>query len=259
MTRVYVTWFLKGLDLRSDTVVIVDVLRFSTTVSIALQIGFKSIYVFPKLSDAVNYAKTKKIPLLAEVNGIKPSEAEMDNSPSDIMQKGWEYLSKGIDELVIRTSAGGVLTSEAAQKKFDKILIASITNAKSVAEFLFNSRSRIINIICAGIGLEKFAIEDLIGAGALVHEMLRIGMDIELNSEAIAALKMFQLAENRLQDFMKLSESGKIVESVGHYSDIEIASMLNISRAIPYAEPLKDFKGAIIRNAVLKHNTNLDT
>ena len=48
------TWFLKGLDLRSDTVVIVDVPRFSTTVSIALQIGFKSIYVFPKLSDAVN-------------------------------------------------------------------------------------------------------------------------------------------------------------------------------------------------------------
>jgi len=247
MLRVHVTWFVKGLDVEADALAIVDVLRFSTTVSMALEMGFKTIYVFPGLGDAICFARAKKIPLLAEVGGIKPSEADMDNSPSDIAQRGWTYLSRGVDKLVIRTSAGGVLTCKAVQKELDSVFVASTVNARGVAEALISGGYRVINIVCAGVGLERFAIEDFIGAGALIHEILKVNGNVELSPVAVAALNVFRSAVARLQDFMRLSESGKIVSSTGHRSDIEIASMLNISRAIPCAKPLQDAGGAIIR------------
>ena len=114
----------------------IDVLRFSTTVAVALSLGFKSIYVFSELSDAVSFARSRGLPLSAKVHGVKPQEADLDNSPSEIVKHGPTYLGRGVSELVIRTSSGAVAVVEAIKQRYRHVYISSTVNARSVAEVL---------------------------------------------------------------------------------------------------------------------------
>ncbi len=95
----------------------IEVLRFLTTVTVALSLGFKHIYAFSELSEAVNFAKSRKLPLLAEVRGVKPPEA-VNNLPSDLMRCWVTYLKRGISKLVIRTSSRAAIVSNAVRRGF---------------------------------------------------------------------------------------------------------------------------------------------
>jgi phosphosulfolactate phosphohydrolase-like enzyme len=233
MTIVHVTWFKEGLDKEADAVVIIDVLRFSTTVAVALSLGFKNIYVFSELSDAVNFARLRGLPLLAEVRGIKPKEADLDNSPSDLMKYGPAYLERGINELVIRTSSGGVAVVEVIKQGYRHVYISSTVNARSVAEVLLRKGYKNINIVCAGLDLSKFALEDYVGAGALIDELVNLKPDIVLEDEELAALHVYRSARKTLPELFSKSRSGKRVISTGHYEDIVVASKVNSINVVP--------------------------
>ncbi|MEM0014228.1 MAG: 2-phosphosulfolactate phosphatase [Zestosphaera sp.] len=246
MVIVRVTWFREGLGEEADAVVVVDVLRFSTTVAVALSLGFKHIYAFSELSDAINFARLRKLPLLAEVHGLKPQEADLDNSPSELMRHGATYLKRGINELVIRTTSGAAILSEAARRGFKNIFISSTVNARSVAEALLSKGYSTINIVCGGLDLSKFAIEDYVGAGALIEELTSLEPRVVLEDEGLAALHMYRSARESLLELFSRGRSGKIVTSTGHYEDIVVASGVNSLNIVPQATPLNQPGGALI-------------
>lgn len=221
----------------------IDVLRFSTTVAVALSLGFKSIYVFSELSDAVSFARSRGLPLSAEVHGVKPQEADLDNSPSEIVKHGPTYLGRGVSELVIRTSSGAVAVVEAIKQGYRHVYISSTVNARSVAEVLLRKGYRNINVVCAGLELSKFSVEDYVGAGALIDELVSLEPGIVLEDEELAALHTYRSARNTLPELFSKSRSGKIVTSTGHYEDIVMASKVNSFNVVPRATPLGCRKG----------------
>lgn len=248
MTVVRVTWFKEGLDKEADAVVVIDVLRFSTTVAVALSLGFKHVYAFSELIDALNFARLRGLPVLAEVHGIKPQEAELDNSPSELMRRGTTYLERGINELVIRTTSGATIVDTAVRQGFRHIYISSTVNARAVAKTLLKEGYSNINIVCGGLDLSKFAVEDYVGAGALIDELTSLEPGIALEDEELAALHAYRSARETLLELLSKSRSGKIVSSTGHYEDIAIASKVNSFNVVPQATPLGWLSGALVKS-----------
>jgi len=229
---IWISWFDQGLKEDSDAYVIIDVLRFSTTVNVALILGFEKIYAFSDLNKAIEFAKKNKLPLMAKEDDEKPKEAEFNNSPSEIIKYAKNYLEKGIKEVAIKTNSGSVLASKAIDKN-KEVLIGSLLNAQTIANYLISKDYMIVNLICSGVKLRRFSIEDFLAAGAIVDSILEFHKDLSFKDEVLAALLLFRSYKNNLLEVLEKSETGKKLISSGFGEDLEIASRVNSTNVIP--------------------------
>ena len=218
-------------DTSADAYVVIDVLRFSTTVAAALASGFREIHVFSELSEAVKFARENKALLVAEVEGVKPKDADLDNSPTAII----DYVKKygvGSGKLAIRTTSGALIVSEAISLGLGNVLVGSLVNARFVAEALEELRPSSINIVCAGFRRAKFAIEDFLGAGAIICELAGI-TEVNLFDEAMAALHTYLSLRDDLLGAIRSGRSGRFLCSTGRDRDVVFASKVNTVNAVP--------------------------
>jgi len=77
-------------------------------------------------------------------------------------------------------------------------------------------------------GTIRFAIEDYLGAGALLSELKG-----DFSTDAIAAKKIFKSIRPELNDIISGSLSGRELIEKGFPEDIEIALELNAGRSVP--------------------------
>ncbi len=202
----------------SDVVIIVDILSFSTAVEIATNNG---AIIFPyrwKDSSAVDYAKSIK----AELATNRTSTTGYSLSP-----KSLTTISTGT-KLVLPSPNGSSLTL-----LFGKIptLAGCLRNCEAVARFAQKYGSKIA-VIPAGEKWEngslRFALEDLIGAGAILSYLSG-----GLSPEAEAAVAVFHSFKNDLLNGLKKCSSGKELIARGFESDVELAAAINVSDCVP--------------------------
>lgn len=230
-----VSWYVNGLrSFNAESYVVVDVLRFSTLVVTALAVGFKEIYVFSDLDKAVEFRDRVRSPLAAEVDGIKPDVADLDNSPTGVI----EYVSKygiGNGKLVIRTTSGALIVSEAIKLGLRNVFIGSLVNARAIARVINELKFKSVNIVCAGYRRSDFSIEDFLGAGAIIYELSTLTSDLDLTDEAIAALHTFKsvINDNVLLDVIKSGRGGSFLWRTGRERDVVFASNLNKFDVVP--------------------------
>lgn len=234
--NVSVTWFINGLkEVKADAYIVVDVLRFSTTVTVALNSGFSRVYVFADLDRAIEYSRRIKAPLVAEVEGVKPADADLDNSPTAIL----EWVSKygvGSGELVIRTTSGALIIDEAIKLGLSNVFVGSILNAKAVAETLVKLKISSANIVCAGYRRSHFSIEDFLGAGAITYELNNlVGGKLRMDDGALAASRLFEyvVSSDKLLETIRLGHHGSFLWNTGRSKDVELACMLNNLNVVP--------------------------
>jgi phosphosulfolactate phosphohydrolase-like enzyme len=215
-------------------------------VAVALSLGFRRIYAIPDLNEAINFARSRGLPLLAEVYGLKAYGADLDNSPSEVLNYGKKYLENGIYELVIRTESGVPLLTEAVNAGFKEVLLGSTVNAKSIANYILSKGYDKINIICAGFALRYFTIEDFIAAGAIVDELSNLEPHVILDDEGLSALYLYRSSRDSLLQLFINGRSGKLLSRTGHFDDLVLASRVNSVEVIPQATALKEKEGALI-------------
>ena len=107
-----------------------------------------------------------------------------------------------------------------------------LRNARAVA-VRAQALGQQIGVIAAGErwkkdGLLRPAIEDLIGAGAIIAELAG-----RRSPEAETAVAAFQNAESDLLDVLSRCGSGKELIGRGFAEDVRLASELNVSDAAP--------------------------
>ncbi|MEM4752182.1 MAG: 2-phosphosulfolactate phosphatase [Sulfolobales archaeon] len=232
--RVDISWFVSGLrSVKADAYVVVDVLRFSTLVVTALSKGIEEIYVFADLKEAAEFSKYLKAPLAAEVDGIKPDLADLDNSPTGIA----DYVALqglGSGKLVVRTTSGALLVSEAIKLGLKDVFIGSLVNAASIANILSSLKPSSVNIVCAGYRRRQFAIEDFLGAGAITYELSKL-TDLSLGDEAIAATYAYEsvASKGKLLDVIKSGRGGNFLWNTGRDRDVVFASKVNTVDVVP--------------------------
>lgn len=149
-------------------IVIVDVLRASTTIVSALSKGFK-IYPVQTTDEAFILASALKNPLLVgELGGNVPFGFDMTNSPVEITK------SNDTERPIIFVSSSG---SQLMRNSIgaDAIYISSFRNFSAVAEYTSTRHERIA-IIGAGTR-GQFRREDLMGCAWLGEKLQKRGFE----------------------------------------------------------------------------------
>jgi len=207
----------KKASIRGDVIIIVDVLRASSTIVTALANGAKHIRPVSSLEECIGEVTA------GERGGHKPSDFNVDNSPLSFLENRFS------NKEIVLTTTNGTECINAANSALDSIvLIGSILNAQSVAEsalLLAKNHKRNITIICAG-RKKKMATEDLIGASEIASAIP--------SAPIIGKIAAIQ-SDDLVKDFLE-SDTGKNLESLGKTADILFCAEKNRYAITPICE-----------------------
>jgi len=203
----------------SDVVIIVDVLSFSTSVDIAVGRG---AVVFPyrgRGDAALAYDRS----VGAELAGRRHSGTRYSLAPSSLLK-----ITPGV-RIVLPSPNGSTLSLAAGSTS---VLAGCLRNARAVA-MVARAYGPKIAIVPAG---ERWsgdhslrpALEDLIGAGALIDHLPG-----RRSPEAMAAWAAYREAEPDLDGRLRDCSSGRELIGQGFEADLALAAQLNVSDAVP--------------------------
>jgi 2-phosphosulfolactate phosphatase len=225
------------LVLKDKNIVIVDVLRATSTMLVALVNGAKEIIPAENVNTAARIAKgTGKSGLLCGERAGKVIEGfDLGNSP-------FEYTKEVIENksLVFSTTNGTVSMHKARYSS--NCVLASFLNISVVAEYL-NVLDADFTIICSG-KLNNFCLEDFVYAGALISKLFKLGKNksrYEISDTEIAAKTISKslaysssvLNKEKIVEMLNFSEHGIYLKSLGFGNDLEFCSEIDSYPFIP--------------------------
>ncbi|MGA2117307.1 MAG: 2-phosphosulfolactate phosphatase [Bryobacteraceae bacterium] len=214
-------WGLHGLRSvgpGSDAIVVVDVLSFSTAVDIAVSNGASVLPYRWKDETAAQFAQAKRALLAAD--RCRPGAYSLSPASLQSIAAGTALVLPSPNGSTLCLGTKGVPT-----------FTACLRNASAVARRVSKFASRIA-LIPAG---ERWsddtlrpALEDLIGAGAVLSELNgRLSPEAEL---AVAAFKRFR---RNLHEAVSRCGSGAELIERGFARDVEIATEYAASSSVP--------------------------
>ncbi|WP_168626176.1 2-phosphosulfolactate phosphatase [Cryobacterium sp. BB307] len=208
-----------------DVIVVVDVLSFTTMVGIALEYG---IEVLPfDGTDAARYASEHA----AVVAGKRGSPLSL--SPASV---GPEHAGTRV---VVQSPNGSRIS--AALRGDVPVVAGSLRNRSAVAEWVLARQAEKANRLTVAViasgeargdGTSRFAVEDMLGAGAIIDALAEVGIDF-CSPEAAAASAAFTGLRNAIGHLVSASASGKELEEWGFPQDVELASQVDSSTVVP--------------------------
>lgn len=216
-----------------DVAVVVDVLSFTTTVTVALERG---ITVFPfawKDERAGAYA--------AEVGAtlaVGRLEAERDGVGGVSLSPAAMSRVEGVDRIVLPSPNGSSIAA-ALQGDAVTVVAASLRNAAAVADWML---PQILGgnavVVPAGErwpdGSLRPAVEDLWGAGAVIAALVDLGIAADLLSpEARVAEAAFRAVRPRLATELHDCASGRELIAKGYADDVRLAAEVDASTVVP--------------------------
>jgi 2-phosphosulfolactate phosphatase len=203
---------------QSDVIVIVDVLSFCTCVDVTVSRGATVIPHRWKDESAGRLAAERGA-LLAGNRG----KSQYSLSPVSLMS-----LREG-SKLVLASPNGATLSMLAGDRL---VFAACLRNAAAIAKAVTNTGKRRVSVIAAGEqasdGTIRFALEDWLGAGAVIDHL-----EGEKTSSASLAADTFGALRDRLSEVIASSPSGRELIERGFPQDVEIACGLDCSSTMP--------------------------
>ena len=222
---------LRALAPHADVVIVVDVLRFTSAVSAALESG-ATVYPYPwapNSTAARDFAAAHDAALAGEREACGPSL-----SPTDL-------LAGCPARLVLTSPNGATLAYAARQSGASRVFAGCLRNATATATYI---RSRItapsVAVIAAGepwdgaAGLLRPAVEDMLGAGAILAAFDPSGAigGQRCSPEARAARAAFLDTGALLFEALTASASGRELVARGWEDDVATSSALDVTTVV---------------------------
>lgn len=218
---------------RNSLVIMVDLLRASTTVCSALFHGAKEVIPIGNVEEAValygNLSKEVRF-IGGERNGVKLSGFNAGNSPLEYTENAVKGKS-----VIITTTNGTQLFSQCreASGKF----VGGFANFTKLTQYVSEkakSDASIGKIVIACAGEEKmFDYEDAVCAGAYIKRIAELIENTQLTDSAKAASSLFSIQESRLKEFLSETSHGILLKGLGYSEDVEIAGDYDIYPVVP--------------------------
>jgi 2-phosphosulfolactate phosphatase len=203
---------------RSDVVVIVDTLSFSTCVDIAVGRG---AVVYP-----CKWAEASAAEFANRVGGVVAGRSR--SSEGYTLSPGSLLNIPAGTKLVLPSPNGSTLTLSAGDKP---TLAGCLRNARAVASSAEQLGGSVL-IVPAGErwpdGTLRPCFEDLIAAGAVIAHLRGTK-----SPEALLAQAAFVSLADELPALLKSCSSGKELIERGFAEDVELAAQLNVSDVAP--------------------------
>lgn len=217
-------------DITSSVVVIIDVLRATSTIATVLHNGAKEIIPVDSVNECIRLGRQIEAITAGERDGKVAEGLEHGNSP-------FEYPESfiGGKTLVLTTTNGTKLLHMALNNGAHEIITGSFANLDAVCNHLVQKNKPVL-LACAA-WKDRVNIEDTLFAGAVIN---KIKEHFSINCDASQmALGLYKEAEEDLYEFMKRKEAShyKRLTSFGLEKDIRHCLTSNTANVLPlYSE-----------------------
>ena len=206
-----------GADVRpAATAVVIDVLRATTTITIALASGYERVLVAGGIEEAQGLRAEGRA-LAGERDCERPPGFDLGNSPEDMR-------SPLAPELILATT-NGAPAIVGAVAACDEVLVACLINEDAVVREL-SSRAGDILLVCAGTN-GNATVEDTYLAGRLSAALDGPKTDAARIAEAVAA------AYHEPIDALEVSAGAKQLFVVGLGADVTFCAQVSITDVVP--------------------------
>lgn len=232
----YLPQFVAEADLAGSTVVVVDLLRASTTICYALANGASAVRPFLEVdgvAKAVEGYDRDEVKLGGERGGVILEGFDLGNSPH-------EYTAGEVfGQTILFTTTNGtraLLHAQFAQR----VVIGAAVNRRSVVEAIAGDED--IHILCAGTA-GVVTREDILAAGAIASELLAAGQRTT-NEWADAAVREWQelvttaralgrSTSDQFAEELKNTPGGKNLLAIGQDEDLPVCGQLDVLDVVP--------------------------
>jgi 2-phosphosulfolactate phosphatase len=236
--RVRMDWGPTGATaVAADVTVVIDVLSFTTTVSIAVERGITVLPYVWKDDRAREYAAARGA--LLAVGRLEARSLSADQ-PRGISLSPAEMATaqlRGVERIVLPSPNGSTISFALADTGAT-VVAASLRNASAVAAYLapLLLDGAAGAVIPAGErwrdGTLRPAVEDLWGAGAVIAGLVDLGIT-GLGPEARVAEQAFRAVRPDLAAELSACAGGVELAAAGYADDVEVAGRLDVSRVVP--------------------------
>ncbi len=222
--------------LQGKVVVVIDVLRATTTMTVALDQGATKVIPVESIEECLSYKDKPDHLLAGERGGQKVEGFSYGNSPFEYM----DGVVKG-KTLVLTTTNGTRAIKMSSDAK--EILIGGFLNFSALTRWLLNESTDTV-LLCSG-WRDKFNLEDTIFAGAIINNLKDYFL-VDSDS-AFAAEKLYLNSRRNMLHYMKQSSHYKRLAKFGVVNDIKYCLRPDLTNVVPI---LKD--GALVRADISK-------
>jgi 2-phosphosulfolactate phosphatase len=218
-------------DVTGRVVAVIDVLRASTTIAVALANGARAVVPLESSDEVVTRAKAferRDVKLAGERKMLQITGFDLGNSPREFLREVVE------GKTVLMTTTNGTPAISNTQGARD-VVIASYVNFTAVCAVL---RAALrggtdIAIICAGRD-RQFALEDAGCAGRYVNNVAKRMADVvALNDAAQACALIDRKYGDQVQRLFDASEHGRALREAGFGDDLAACAAIDSYPVIP--------------------------
>lgn len=200
-------------DLSNSIVVIIDVLRATSTIATALYNGANAVIPVDAVAECIAMGKELGAITAGERDGKVAEGLSYGNSP-------FEYPRSFIENktLVLTTTNGTKLLHMALNNGAPAIVTGSFPNLTAVADYLVAQKRNVI-LGCAA-WKDRFNLEDTLFAGAVI-DRVKSHFHINCDSSQMAE-SLYQEAKSDLFNFMKEKNASHYLRLAGYGLDKDI-------------------------------------
>lgn len=216
-------------DARSAVVVIIDVLRATSTICTALYNGARYIIPVDNVPRCIEWGRQIECITAGERDGRVAEGLEHGNSPL-------EYPRSFIagKTLVLTTTNGTRLLYMAIEKGATRIITGSFPNLSAVCEYLIGQQHNVI-LACAA-WKDRINLEDALFAGAVI-DRVQDHFLLDCDASQMAA-SLYNEAKSDLLGFMQKKNASHYHRLTGYglQKDIEYCLSEDVANVLPFYE-----------------------
>jgi 2-phosphosulfolactate phosphatase len=229
---------LAAKSIEGSLAVLVDVVRASTTITIALAHGCSFVRPVLHVEDAFQYAQDAhdSVPLLlgGERGGRRVKGFDLGNSPREYTREVVQH--KGI----IFSTTNGTRTLLALNGAA-QIVIGAFVNMAAVCQYLADrcasrqtsdTQSDTVLIACSGV-VNTFALEDTVCAGMIVHRLSTACPDMIKTTAATSAEILYRHYQADLLSMLHISDGGQRMRHIGLEADLPVCAGIDTYPVVP--------------------------
>jgi 2-phosphosulfolactate phosphatase len=204
-------------DVSGRAVAVIDVLRASTSIAVALDNGAKAIVPFEKSDDVVERSKAfakSDVRLAGERKSLAIPGFDLGNSPQSFTPD----VVEGKTILMATTNGTGAITATQGARD---VIIASYVNFSASLSFLRAAlrAGTDVALICAGQD-RRFALEDAACAGRYAHHIAKRLNGVKMNDGAQACVLIDKKYGENIKKVLDASDHGRLLKEAGFEDDL---------------------------------------
>lgn len=217
-------------EVKGNIVVVIDVLRASSTMTVALHQGAKGIIAVPDMGAASMMAAKldpRSFLLCGERDGRKIEGYHLGNSPREYIEAGGKLKNK---TLIFNSTNGAPTLARCAAAQ--EVLIGCFLNAAAVLRYLKTRPADQIIFVCSG-WKSRLSLEDTLCAGYLLNSLLEGRRPANAPDGAQVALALYDRYQNDIPTAISESNHAERLRKLGAAADLPYCALLNETDLLP--------------------------